>query len=344
MYYNFCNYFVLIEIVMDNVKIAECYVQKAIFARKAGKEFSMSFTNFANLKNQTHCAYSGIEFTETGDHTFSFERIDNSIGYVDGNVIPVSRAINSTRGSIKDKKGVDEKIKELTNKKELNDLALKILNQKLIERENKISQILNDGDLPTISKTKWVVRANSPEFNKIFNHIREYEIHQCVINKAIVCLKQHRKNLDDLPPNARKEKRKKVQKLNLTVIAQQEAKIKKHQKVLKRLESVRSPFFNKLKTRVCYEIVDNQNEKINLIESLKTEISLIKKEIEQRTKNNDGIEKGLKYMPYVLNGIEKFSNLSEFDKKCLKLGYPLGTSRVKILKQIAANKIANEIY
>ena len=71
---------------MNTLEIAKCYATKAEQAKSRGKEFAMPFTYFANLKAQTHCAYSGIELKCTGPNGFSFERLNNDVGYVDGNV------------------------------------------------------------------------------------------------------------------------------------------------------------------------------------------------------------------------------------------------------------------
>lgn len=81
---------------MNTKEIAKCYVTKIESSKRRGKEFNLSFTAFANIKQQTHCEYSGLPFDDM--NTMSFERIDNSIGYVDGNVIPVIQRLNVLRG------------------------------------------------------------------------------------------------------------------------------------------------------------------------------------------------------------------------------------------------------
>ena len=83
---------------MNQVEIAEKYVQKAKNAKSRRMEFSMSLYSFSNIVTQTHCAYSGIKFDKK-DNILSLERIDNSIGYVDGNVIPVILKLNNIRDS-----------------------------------------------------------------------------------------------------------------------------------------------------------------------------------------------------------------------------------------------------
>lgn len=78
-------------------EIMACFKAKRENAKQRKIHFDMSFISFKNLKEQTHCQYSGFPFSDK--HEFSFERIDNNIGYVDGNVIVVSRAINTARSN-----------------------------------------------------------------------------------------------------------------------------------------------------------------------------------------------------------------------------------------------------
>ncbi|QFR55975.1 putative anti-sigma cofactor [Serratia phage Muldoon] len=67
-------------------------------AKKRGKEFNLTFEYVRNLMMQTHCAYSGLPFTNKKGENMSFERWDNQFGYVCGNVIPVMVKYNAFRG------------------------------------------------------------------------------------------------------------------------------------------------------------------------------------------------------------------------------------------------------
>lgn len=78
-------------------------------APRRQKEFSLGLLYTHNLMQQTNCAYSGREFSK-GD-PLSFERVDNSLGYVEGNVIAVCTSLNSLRGS----KTLDELKEELSS-------------------------------------------------------------------------------------------------------------------------------------------------------------------------------------------------------------------------------------
>lgn len=97
----------------SSIELAQQYIAKSLNAKKRNKEFSLSLITFANIKSQTHCAYSGVEFDE--NNPMSLERVDNNIGYVDGNVVPVLTILNSVRGDL-DFKNIDERIESLSLK------------------------------------------------------------------------------------------------------------------------------------------------------------------------------------------------------------------------------------
>lgn len=84
---------------MNSVELAQNYVAKATNAKKRNKEFTLSLISYANIKNQKFCAYSGIEFNDS-TNIMSLERINNDVGYVDGNVIPVLYTLNNIRGDL----------------------------------------------------------------------------------------------------------------------------------------------------------------------------------------------------------------------------------------------------
>jgi len=89
---------------MYDLIIAEKYIKKAESARLAQTEFSLSFVSFKNLMSAKKCGYTNVELTAPrsgGKHVLATERtidrIDNSIGYVSGNVIAVCHAANKLK-------------------------------------------------------------------------------------------------------------------------------------------------------------------------------------------------------------------------------------------------------
>lgn len=85
-----------------DIKVARRLDTTFSSAHRRNKEFNLDSLYLANILQQTHCAYSGVEFSpygENGPNHMTLERIDNSIGYVKGNVIPVTHELNKMRGS-----------------------------------------------------------------------------------------------------------------------------------------------------------------------------------------------------------------------------------------------------
>lgn len=108
-------------------------------APRRNKEFSLGLLYTHNLMQQTHCAYSGRPFTD--EDPSSFERIDNAVGYVEGNVIAVCTSLNSLRNS--------KTLLELETELVKATLALSVAKQSLPEpkkastRKEKIKEMIN---------------------------------------------------------------------------------------------------------------------------------------------------------------------------------------------------------
>lgn len=70
-------------------------------AKKRGKDFNLSSKYVRRLLEQKVCAYSGERFDENSvNDKISFERFNNDIGYIEGNVIPVKVKYNSLRADL----------------------------------------------------------------------------------------------------------------------------------------------------------------------------------------------------------------------------------------------------
>jgi hypothetical protein len=90
---------------MDDVVLARKYVKKADRAKKSGTEFTLSFSEYKRLMNRKTCAYSGLRFSELDEHNawknpwlgITLDRIDNSKGYIPGNVVPICNGINQLK-------------------------------------------------------------------------------------------------------------------------------------------------------------------------------------------------------------------------------------------------------
>ena len=114
-----------------DLMVARRYISKRYNAEKAGKEFSLTLSQFRKLFNRKYCAYTGREMhliaedSKTDPLYATIERIDSGKGYVEGNVTLVCQFINALKGhlendedeaygNLKDIKGM---VKYLTNHK-----------------------------------------------------------------------------------------------------------------------------------------------------------------------------------------------------------------------------------
>ena len=112
---------------MDDIKIAQRYVSKAQRAKAKGIPFELSFTAFKNMMRAKYCFYSGVELTEPDSSILSatartIDRIDNSKGYVSGNVCACSNAANNFKSLLE---GPDFALDKKTIVKLINASGLK---------------------------------------------------------------------------------------------------------------------------------------------------------------------------------------------------------------------------
>ena len=63
-------------------------------------EFNLSFETVKNLLLEPTCFYTGKVFEETGIFSRSFDRIDSSLGYIEGNVVACTVDINTKKSNL----------------------------------------------------------------------------------------------------------------------------------------------------------------------------------------------------------------------------------------------------
>ena len=86
---------------MNEIDIARRFVSKHDNAKRNGWEFELSFTEFKKLMNKKKCEYSGLVLTETdGTNKRTIDRIDNSKGYIKGNVRVVAECVNLYKATL----------------------------------------------------------------------------------------------------------------------------------------------------------------------------------------------------------------------------------------------------
>lgn len=72
--------------------------QLRISAERRGYKLTLSHENIRRLLEETKCQYTGVEFDS--DNIRSFERVDNTLGYEPGNVIPVTVRVNKIKSNL----------------------------------------------------------------------------------------------------------------------------------------------------------------------------------------------------------------------------------------------------
>lgn len=87
------------------VQLAKRYANKSRVCKESGLEFKLSFVEFKRIMSAKYCRYTGVTLTyQVGvnqeDTDVTIDRVDNSKGYVMGNVVPCSRGFNTFKANI----------------------------------------------------------------------------------------------------------------------------------------------------------------------------------------------------------------------------------------------------
>lgn len=89
---------------MTDIQLCLKYIRLSKSAEDRGIEFNLSLTTFRNLLKRKKCPYTGVQLINSGtSNNTSIDRIDNSKGYINGNVI----ACEITANQIKNNMSVD---------------------------------------------------------------------------------------------------------------------------------------------------------------------------------------------------------------------------------------------
>lgn len=305
---------------LERVQLAKCYKNKANNAESRGLDFDISILTFANIKAQKVCAYSGLPFG-TGDDALSVERIDNNVGYIDGNVIPVRHVLNTLRADF-DIHQVEAKIIECVDKAVNIEsaIAISILRrdaavsalQAIPSETQVISQTVIKPRIPAAIYTKWRHR-----FNECVGATNKLAQREALITESI----------DTLRKPGISAKRAKSHK---DLIALHESKIADERK---RAQSKSDRYRDYVKG---FKTVSRQIEVAN---KLPTEHIKLRSTIESTQADIDRLQRDLcrvdeysKNLKQILAGLKKFDKLSDADLLKVKLGLPLDTSMLKVLK------------
>lgn len=88
--------------------VVDFYKAKLDNCKKDGKEFKLNLIAFRNLCRTQKCPYTGIALTmprqgKPLSSDLTIDRIDNSKGYVKGNVMAISRCANNFKSIFENK-------------------------------------------------------------------------------------------------------------------------------------------------------------------------------------------------------------------------------------------------
>lgn len=289
------------SIIMDPSTIENCmmmYLAKKRSAENQGKVFSLSFLSFVNIKRQTVCAYSGEEFASYKD--MSLERIDNSLGYVDGNVVPVTHEINNIRGSL-DLSNIDKVIEEQY--------------QYMVNNQYAKEYVVN----PSNTSNKRIL--NSKLYTKYMTYCKLYETAKASYNDQLMVVENHKKMYDE-KHEANSEKWglniQKSIKLSTAKAKKRGTIVDQYEKLIRKLiES--APLYKNSTTVEERKLFEAKSRYIKA-SRLHKNLVLAKK------------------------GLQRFENLSTMDTKKLKLGLPLESSSITVLKEVAARRLLQGDY
>ena len=83
--------------MLSDDEIAKRYLNKISNANQRNVEFDLSLRAFINIFKSKKCQLTGIPLTA---ETITIDRIDNTLGYVSGNVMAVHSAVNTLKATI----------------------------------------------------------------------------------------------------------------------------------------------------------------------------------------------------------------------------------------------------
>ena len=86
---------------MTDTQLCLKYLRLAKSAEDRGIEFGLSLATFKNLLKRKNCPYSGVKLINSGiSNNVSIDRIDNSKGYIQGNVIACEITANQKKSNM----------------------------------------------------------------------------------------------------------------------------------------------------------------------------------------------------------------------------------------------------
>ena len=87
---------------MSDFQTAKKFLRLRKSAMDRGLEFNLSLCSVRNLVNAKRCYYTRVTLNDVPDHPNqrTIDRIDNSKGYIKGNVVACTKRINLAKGNL----------------------------------------------------------------------------------------------------------------------------------------------------------------------------------------------------------------------------------------------------
>lgn len=87
---------------MNDLIIARKYINLQNSATSRGLEFDLSLTSIKNLLSAKRCYYTGVPLVDVPNHPNqrTIDRVDNTKGYIKGNVVACSNSFNGMKGKL----------------------------------------------------------------------------------------------------------------------------------------------------------------------------------------------------------------------------------------------------
>ena len=89
------------DTIIKDKNVCQRYLSTIESAQARNIKFELSLTAYKNLLRRKYCPYTGEKLTVTGNKpNISIDRINNSKGYIPGNVIACSKYANSKKSDM----------------------------------------------------------------------------------------------------------------------------------------------------------------------------------------------------------------------------------------------------
>lgn len=82
---------------ITDLLVAKKLLHLAQSAKDRNLDFNLTFKTVKKLLTVKRCYYTNIEFEETGANSRTIDRVDASLGYVEGNVVACTQTINGKK-------------------------------------------------------------------------------------------------------------------------------------------------------------------------------------------------------------------------------------------------------